>query len=146
MRALDAAVTLADASGWTLTNLQLQKLLYITQMFHLGEHGGLPAFNEDFQAWKLGPVLPAVYGPAKVYGSRPVKSLFHKSALPEGTARDTALEVYNELGQTPAFKLVAITHWDKGAWAKHYRDGEFGRRIPKEDILNEYRTRQTVKI
>jgi len=32
-----AAKRMCERSGWTLSNLELQKLLYIAHMFHLGE-------------------------------------------------------------------------------------------------------------
>ena len=38
-------------------------------------------------------------------------------------------------------QLVAITHWQKGAWAKHYRPEVRHCIIPNSDILKEYRAR-----
>lgn len=139
MSALAAAATLAEASGWSLSNLQIHKLLYIAQMFHLGEHGE-PIFDDDFEAWKLGPVVPGVYQRAKIYGRRPVADLFTKQRLPEGTGRQVVLNALRDLPKSP-WRLVAITHWDGGAWAKNYEAGDFGSVIPKEDILDEYRAR-----
>lgn len=140
MNAISAASTLVDLSGGTLTNLQIQKILYLAQMFHLGETGS-PIFNDDFQAWKLGPVVPSVYGKAKIYGNKPVVSLFTNSRLPEGSGKAVLERAYAELPKSAA-RLVAITHWDGGAWAKHYNDG-FGSTIPKEEILVEYHARET---
>lgn len=139
MSAIAAAATLADLSGGTLTNLQLQKILYLAQMFHLGETKE-PIFSEDFKAWKLGPVLPQVYAKAKIYGSKPVTSLFTSNRLPEGSGKAMLERAYNELPKS-ASRLVAITHWDGGAWAAHYNDG-FGSTIPKEAILDEYHARE----
>jgi uncharacterized phage-associated protein len=34
-----AAKRLCEKTGWTLSNLELQKILYIAHMFHLGETG-----------------------------------------------------------------------------------------------------------
>ncbi len=141
MSAIDAAVTLAEASGWSLTNLQLQKLLYLGQMSYMGASGGQPIFAEDFQAWKLGPVLPSVYKIGRDYGSGPVRSLFHKGQLPPGAARDTLLEVYKDLKDKSAWDLVAITHWQGGAWYKNFMPGSSFTPIPKSDILDEYRAR-----
>ncbi|WP_394659154.1 Panacea domain-containing protein [uncultured Novosphingobium sp.] len=139
MNAISAAATLVDLSGGTLTNLQIQKILYLAQMFHLGE-AGEPIFSDDFQAWKLGPVVPAVYGKAKIYGNKPVTSFFVSARLPEGSGKAVLERAYKELPKSPS-RLVAITHWDGGAWAKHYNDG-FGSTIPKDDILAEYRARE----
>lgn len=46
--------------GENLTNLKLQKLLYYAQAWHLALRNA-PLFDEDFQAWVHGPVLPSQY-------------------------------------------------------------------------------------
>lgn len=141
MSALAAAATLAEASGWSLSNLQIHKLLYLAQMFHIGENEGQPIFSDDFEAWKLGPVVPSVYQRAKLFGSKPVTTLFTEVRLPEGSERSTVQRVLTELPDHSAWKLVSITHWDKGAWAKNYEAGGFSGIIPKSDILDEYKAR-----
>lgn len=141
MSALIAAATLAEKSGWSLSNLQIQKLLYLAQMFHMGENNGAPLFDDDFQAWKLGPVIPSVYQRAKIFGSRPVETLFTDTRLPEGTGKATIEKMLRELPDKSPWRLVSITHWNDGAWAKNYEDGDFGCIIPKPDILSEYQAR-----
>lgn len=140
MSALAAAATIVDASGKTLTNLQLQKLLYLSQMFYLGE-SGKPVFNEEFEAWKLGPVQPDVYSRAKMFGSRPIESLFTQERLSDPAAIEVIKRVVRDLGSKPAWKLVEITHWGKGAWAKNYDGHDRGATISKSDIIAEYRER-----
>jgi len=140
MSAIAAAATLAEMSGWALSNLQIQKMLYLAQMFHMGETGE-PVFDDDFEAWKLGPVLPNVYQQAKIYGSKPVKSLFTNSRIEDGSKRKILARTLAELPDHSPWKLVSITHWDGGAWAKHYSDGDRGSMIPKGDILAEYKDR-----
>lgn len=41
-------------------DVQLQKLLYYAQGWHLA-WTGRPLFDEDFEAWRLGPVVPDVW-------------------------------------------------------------------------------------
>ena len=41
--------------------LKLQKLLYYSQAYFLAVHNK-PLFNDDFEAWVDGPVIPSVYG------------------------------------------------------------------------------------
>lgn len=141
MSALDAAVTLAEASGWSLTNLELQKMLYIAQMTYMGENGGKPLFADDFQAWKLGPVVPAVYNRARDYGSAPVRNLFHKKGPISSKKVQILKEVYDDLRGRDAWDLVAITHWSGGAWYKNFTPGQNFVPIPKTDIIEEYRAR-----
>ena len=141
MSALTAAATLAEISGWSVTNLQLQKLLYMAQMFHIGAQGGAPIFDEDFEAWKLGPVQPTVYRRARMYGGTPIENLFVQDRLPAGTGREALEVTYRDLGSLPAWKLVQMTHWSDGAWAKNYDGHDAGSTISKSDILAEYRER-----
>lgn len=137
MSALIAAATLVQISSGSLTNLQLQKLLYLSQMFYMGEHKR-PIFAEDFEAWKLGPVLPAVYRKAKMYGGRPVETLFIPERVTDPTIRSCLENTYKDLGSLSASQLVNITHWGKGAWAKNYDGHDSGSTIPKSDIAREY--------
>jgi hypothetical protein len=44
------------------------------------------------------------------------------------------------LGKMPS-ELVALTHWQGGAWAKHYVPGIRGIVIPDRDIIAEYDAR-----
>lgn len=141
MSALQAAETLVEVGGRAFSNLQIQKLLYLGQMLYLGENDA-PMFDEDFEAWKLGPVVPSVYQRAKIYGSRPVEKLFTETTYPDGSPeREMLQRVLGELPDKSPWKLVGITHWEGGAWAKNYSAGDFGSMIPKVDILEEYRTR-----
>ena len=72
---LAAAKWLCQHSGWTLTNLRLQKLLYLAHMFHLGmTDKGL--VDGHFEAWELGPVHPKVYREVRKFGSSPIKPPF----------------------------------------------------------------------
>ncbi|MBQ2173756.1 MAG: DUF4065 domain-containing protein [Alphaproteobacteria bacterium] len=56
----DVAKTVCELAGWNLSHLKLQKILYILQMFYLGENGK-PLFYANFEAWDFGPVEPNLY-------------------------------------------------------------------------------------
>jgi len=139
----DAAKRLCKKSGWSLTNLELQKLIYIAHMFHIGEHG-VPLIRESFEAWDYGPVQPDLYHHIKVYGASPVKSMFSlgNEVHEEGTEATILDKVYNQLSDKSASWLVAVTHWPDGAWAKHYKSKSFGNIIHNEDVLQEYKDRE----
>lgn len=136
--ALSGAKWLCDKAGWKLTNLQLQKLLYIAHMLHLGREG-TALIDGHFEAWNYGPVEPAVYHRVKVFGADPVENIFYDIEDPvDEKAKQALFETYQSLGEASPAKLVAITHWDHGAWAKHYVPGSRGVRIPNFDIKREY--------
>lgn len=137
-----AAKRLGEQSDWSLSNLEMQKLLYLAHMFHLGKYG-TPLILGYFEAWDYGPVQPDLYHRAKIYGSSPVENIFHSaSEVPNGTEAELIDEAVKHLSHNRPGRLVAITHWDKGAWAKHYVPGARGVVIPDEDILEEYRERE----
>lgn len=49
-----------------------------------------------------------------------------------------------KIGLLSASKLIAITHWKSGAWAKNYISGAFGVVIPEKDIIEEFECRTEV--
>lgn len=143
---LVAAKHLCAKSNWRLTNLQLQKLLYIAHMRHLGVKKR-PLVDGAFEAWDYGPVHPEVYRRARPFGAAPVQNVFHEISDFDGRvdAEAEAIEeldlVYRVLGQSSAASLVAMTHWAEGAWAACYRAGERGIEIPNSAISLEYKKR-----
>ncbi|MEP7173721.1 MAG: type II toxin-antitoxin system antitoxin SocA domain-containing protein [Aestuariivirga sp.] len=138
---LSAAKHLAKRSGWTLSNLELQKILYLTHMFHLGRNNGEPLVHGLFEAWDYGPVHPDLYRRAKIFGSDPVENIFHGDAdVPEGAERAILDEAYDSLGHAGPGKLVRATHSVGGAWHTNYVPGRRHCVIPNEDILAEYQT------
>ncbi len=137
---LSAAERLARRSEWSLSNLELQKILYLAHMFHLGRTGASLVAG-DFEAWDYGPVHPTLYHRVKVFGSGPVKNIFHDiPEIPAGTARNILDEAHDALGNLGPGRLVNATHRKGGAWASNYVPGARGIVIPGEDILNEYRS------
>jgi uncharacterized phage-associated protein len=129
-------------SAWSLTNLKLQKLLYVAHMVYVGRTNGRLLIDEPFEAWDFGPVLPSLYHRVKIFGNSPIRDVFFDAEFPEGTPEANLLaEACDHLAKKSAGELVAMTHWPGGAWAKHYKKGIFGTVIPTSDILQEYKDR-----
>jgi len=142
---LSAARSLCQLRDWTVSNLELQKILYIAHMFHLGKTGGAPLIREDFEAWDYGPVVPELYRRARGFGSDPVRNVFHwepevPANAPEFFSLREAAEATKGMSSG---RLVAITHWPQGAWYQCYKPGVRGIAIPDPLILAEYRARQS---
>lgn len=138
---LQAAKCLGRMSNWRFSNLELQKVIYICHMLHLGQEEK-PLVKGHFQAWDYGPSHPSLYHRLKCFGS----SSIDKSAL--ANVRDLRIDVYrnmiNILKSDP--KLVAISHWEKGAWAKSCIYGMKDLVISNDDVLEEYKERQREKL
>ncbi len=140
---LVAAKRVCEIGNWGITNLEINKILYLAHMVLLGRsNGAQPLVFENFQAWDYGPVLPTVYHRAKAYGNAPVQNVFvaFPSVAP-GAEADIIAEAMDSLKDKDPGELIAITHWNRGAWAKHYRPGASGIMIPNQGILAEYKLR-----
>jgi len=140
--ASQAAKFLCRESDWSLSNLSLQKILYLAHMFYMGENNGTRLVDNDFEAWDFGPVVPALYRRVKAFGSEPIKNIFYSVAdVREHSAEEILSWALEEFGSLRPGQLVNITHGDDGAWARAYAAGKRGIVIPDEYILDEYRDR-----
>ena len=134
---------ICEKSGWTVSNLQLQKLMYLAQMIHMGRNDGKPLFEGAFQAWDYGPVEPNLYHMVKGFGSAPIRHVFSDALdfKEDDPRRKVMDDVCKRFLKYSAGDLVDITHWDNGAWAKYYTPRARNVPIPESAILDEYRKR-----
>ena len=137
-----AARAVCELRDWQVSNLALQKILYVAQMVHLGRHE-LPLLPESFEPWDYGPVIPSLYRQVRMFGAQPVKDVFYGvRPIPEGAEKATLSEVVPFLASFTPGQLVNLTHWQNGAWAKFYRPSTRGISIPNQAIADEFRARQ----
>ena len=100
-------IDLANQTGATVSNLKLQKLVYYSQAWHLAIHG-TPLFEEDFQAWVHGPVIPVLYQKYKAFGWQPIQDDASPN-LPEKVWSFLS-EVSEEYFDCDAYELEQMTH------------------------------------
>jgi uncharacterized phage-associated protein len=67
----DYFIYVANDTGSFISNLKLQKLVYYAQAWHLGIYDA-PLFDEDFEAWVHGPVIPALFYQYKEFSWKPI--------------------------------------------------------------------------
>lgn len=75
MRAMDCADYIVDQAiqiGNPLTNLQLQKALYVFAAEYMRLDNPYPYDEDEIMAWNYGPVIPEVYREYKSYESNPI--------------------------------------------------------------------------
>lgn len=103
----------------TITNMKLQKLLYLAQGFHLAIYGKR-LFKSDIKAWDHGPVVPTIYHEYKKYYKDPipVDASFDASMI-DRKVQGLLDEVYNVFGIYSAYELRNLTHQDS-AWKKAF--------------------------
>ena len=131
---------ICEARGWSVSNLELQKLLYIAQVLYLGTHNGASLFKANFEAWDYGPVIPEVYHSFKMFGDKPIQSWAFPSYKREcdKEKRNFVEKVAISLSTLKPSQLVSITHREGSAWFNDYRPGVKGIIISQSDMLNEF--------
>lgn len=131
---------ICERGNWRVSNLKLQKLMYLAQMVHMGRNSGAPLFAGSFEAWDYGPVEPVLYRKVRAFGAGPVGDVFVEAGrFRDDDPRKALLdETCNDLIDRSPGELVEITHWKDGAWARHYESGYLGKQIPDSDIAQEY--------
>ncbi|MGB3515575.1 MAG: type II toxin-antitoxin system antitoxin SocA domain-containing protein [Elainellaceae cyanobacterium] len=112
----DYFISIANETGSFISNLKLQKLVYYAQAWHIALYDS-PLFEEDFEAWVHGPVIPSLYKEYKSFGWQPI----FKDAAPE-LSNDVCQfldEVAEEYFACDAYELEQMTHAeDPWNWAR----------------------------
>ena len=135
--------------GDVVTNLKMQKLLYYVYVWCLVKTGK-PCFEEKFQAWPNGPVLPSIYQELKSFGASPIDPDFsgikNKEDLRKlnkelGELRELIDNVFEKYGSLSAFQLVSLTH-NELSWKNARKglgvDAPSTAAISDKDILTQY--------
>lgn len=112
--ALDIARYVIDYS-WdkrkTVSNLRVQKVLYFIQAEFLVSKDRV-CFNDEIQAWSLGPVVPTVYHEYKIFGNTPIPSRGtqeHYYPIDEEDKRIIE-DIVDQCNEHTTATLVNITH------------------------------------
>lgn len=144
---MDIAVELLKAAqqrGLNLTQMQLQKLVYIAHGLSLATRG-LPMINENVNAWQYGPVIPEVYHRFKIYGSQ---SISYRD-LPEANfpiSIDTESQsiidaTLNNFGNLSGLQLSEMSHREGSPWHSVWYDGcgkEIRGAIIHDDLIRQH--------
>ena len=141
--ALQAAKHLARHNEWNYSHLQLQKLIYLSHMYHL-VHEEKRLVYGHFEAWRHGPVHPELYFQLRGNGAEPIPEKYLAWVEVEPVSNDSSEAKWlNRLSnqfppsKTTGSQLRNITHNKFGAWKKRYVPDE-NVVITKDDIINEY--------
>ncbi|MBQ9292077.1 MAG: DUF4065 domain-containing protein [Campylobacter sp.] len=130
MKALDLAkyvILISYQTGYPVSNLQLQKILYFANMFYIKKNNK-SLIEEHFQAWQFGPVVENVYREYFSNGSNPIyptTDLLADANFKDGIEKQfkNPIEMKRlilNLAQMNAWELVRISHLNDGAWKKTF--------------------------
>lgn len=138
-----------------ITQLQLQKLCYISHGLYMAIHDK-PLIGERVEAWKYGPVIRSLRNEFRNFGSLPITRLATKPArMKDGSIREDfpsldkenhelagdAKFVLNEVkriyGHMSGPQLSTLTHQKGSPWYSIYEELHGGNPPPGEEIPNE---------
>lgn len=140
----DYFIALSNETQSLITNLKLQKLTYYAQAWHLAIFDQV-LFEDDFEAWVHGPVLPALYYQYKGFAWKPIQ----REDLGEGSfgqieakmdihIQDFLKQITEEYFGLNAFELERLTH-NEEPW-KNARRG-----IPEDQPSSEIISKDMMK-
>lgn len=118
-----------------ITNLQLQKILYIVQKYFIANHKE-PILNDNFEAWKFGPVVPAVYYHYSSYGSFEIMDDIQDKTNERISKHAEEIDKIIESRRTlKPWELVHEVHIEDGAWERAIKNNN--NTITSKDIERE---------
>jgi uncharacterized phage-associated protein len=121
----------AQETSGTIDPLEMQKLVYLGEGWHLALLDSSLVI-EQFEAWKRGPVVPALYHGLKGFGAGPIQGrlmefdygLNRVTQAPRPNTPDSrglVKEVWSVYRRYTGGQLVAITHEPGSPWDVTWR-------------------------
>lgn len=135
----NAFIEIAREEKMSLTNMQVQKLVFLAQGYALALIGSC-LYENNIHAWQWGPVIPSLYKKLRKYGSGVVSETLE---APDSVVKDTSefeiiLGVWENYGKFTGGQLSAMTHKPGSPWDKQWKRKEFDP-IPPEEIKEYYK-------
>lgn len=138
----------AKAEKISMTNLKLQKLMFIGYGWVTALTDKDLTDGEGFQAWQHGPVLPSIYHQMKRYGDGQIKesatdydSEDNKIYIPtiqNETTIGILEKVWDIYKEFSAWSLRGLTHEKGSPWDKVYSHSSWFTEISKPDVEKYY--------
>ncbi len=117
-----------------ISNLQLQKIMYYIQRDFL-QNTPEALFEEDFEAWQFGPVVPEVYYKYCGFGGMKIR-------IQEATSYSNDEAIFSKIDTIVESKrkenpwtLVEDTHQPQKAWAYVYKNGAGNHQIISKELI-----------
>lgn len=132
-------IRLAKEQDKQLTNMQLQKLVFLAQGYFLAIFDE-PLHIHNTHAWQWGPVIPKLYKSLQKYGSSFVNEILPTSdqITTDSNEADIINAVWENYGHYSGAQLSALTHRDKTPWLETWNKEKFSV-IDNQLIANYYK-------
>lgn len=138
----NTVLMLAFEEKINVTPMKLQKLIYFIYKDFL-KTTGTKLFNERFEKWKYGPVLPSIYYEFSGFKSKPIDK-FARDANGsvividldyDSQVNESILKIWNRYKRLSGIELSQLTHSPDSAWSNAQKKGLDT--LNDEDIKNE---------
>lgn len=122
----NAFIKIAQEQERWLTNMQLQKLVFIANGYHLAIYDE-PLYYHNSHAWQWGPVIPKLYKSLQKYGSSIVDDYLEAGDIvPEDSKEAKIIKaVFDNYGQYTGGQLSVLTHQESTPWSKAWEEKQF---------------------
>lgn len=118
-----------------ITNLKLQKMLYFLWIDYYDQTGE-NLFDDNFYAWKLGPVIPSIYYQYHKFGADSI--YLNDNEITFGREFNRILNnLIDKYKDKSAYDLVKRSHIELGAWDLIYQSGKGDRDIIPFSLIRE---------
>lgn len=118
-----------------LRNITLQKMLYLSWIAYYQKHHRL-LFENEFRAWKFGPVVEDVYYPYRIFAAMPIYRPLGDSTSLTLDMKIFLDSIYEKYKDVTYSELIELTHDD--VWKSIYDDKDRHKEIPFIKIVKNY--------
>ncbi|EGK8008461.1 DUF4065 domain-containing protein [Campylobacter lari] len=141
VNALDLAKYILYKSDKDLSNLELQKTLYFTELDYIKKFDK-HLINDDFEAWKYGPVARDVYCEYRNYGANSIDKPNEEIQLNlDNDELDTINDSIKKCNKQSYWILVEKSHRKGGAWEQSFKENKkeiIDKKLIKQEAKNEF--------
>lgn len=121
-------ISLFNNNNKTITQLQVQKLMYLFEAYYLNVKNVDRLYECEYQAWNFGPVATPLYKTFKKYGRNNIILTEQEKSLGNNISEDKKKllnDIYNVFGNFTAMELVNFTHADGSPWKEAWEYREY---------------------
>lgn len=135
----NAFISLAAEQGRKLTNMQIQKLVFLAHGYCLALCEK-PLYYHNTHAWQWGPVIPKLYKALQKFGSGFVDSPLESEDTVDPSTKEYEIikAVFKSYGKYTGSQLSSLTHQAGTPWSLTWENNKFGI-IENKLIENHYR-------
>ena len=135
----NSVLQIAQGAGRTLTNMQLQKLVYIAHGYALAILHK-PLIKQNVEAWRYGPVIADLYHALREYGAGKVTKPINMLSNEELSETHLALlsEVVSAYGGFSGPQLSTMTHRHGTPWKEIYDPAGWGNSIIPDPLIEQH--------